>query len=407
MDAVPLAKGFPPIIKALFLASIALTVGRGLSLPFLALYLSDQLGLTPGRIGLVLGAGLALGIIFSLYGGYLVDRFNKRTVIAAAMSLFTLSFFVLPQCRTWPSLVLLQALIITAYSQFSITLKAIIAEWLPVAARVRAFSLNYTLVNIGWAVGPPLGVMAAAIGPVIPFYLSGAIGALATAVMVWLLSRFGRPPAEMSGGDAPSAAQKINFRQTLSLLRHDKRLIYFTLGGLLGSMVFSQFANCLSQYLMVSFDNAFAYRVVGIILPVNATVVITLQYLLSRRIKQEALLSWLVAGNVFFIVGLLGFMLAQHSLPLWIIGVAIFSLGEIITIPVEYLFIDFIAPPHLKGSYYGMQNLANLGGAANPVVTGFLLTWAPPDTLFVVLIVAILLSLGLFYRGFRFARPDA
>ncbi|WP_050747511.1 hypothetical protein [Sodalis glossinidius] len=68
------------------------------------------------------------------------------------------------------------------------------------------------------------------------------------------------------------------FRQTLTILRQDRRLIWFTLGGTLGSLVTSQFASCISQYLMVAFDPDFAYKVVGIILPVNATIVVTLQY---------------------------------------------------------------------------------------------------------------------------------
>ena len=96
MDAVPGIKGFPPIIKALVLTSVVLTIGRGLTLPFLALYLSRERGLPPGQIGLLLGAGLTLGILFSLYGGYLVDRFNKKLLIVSAMALFSLSFILLP-----------------------------------------------------------------------------------------------------------------------------------------------------------------------------------------------------------------------------------------------------------------------------------------------------------------------
>ncbi len=94
-------------------------------------------------------------------------------------------------------------------------------------------------------------------------------------------------------------------------------------------------------------------------------------------------------------------------LPLWVLAVALFSLGEIIIIPVEYMFVDFIAPPHLKGSYYGMQNLSSLGGAANPLLTGLLLTYTPPVTIFGVMMLATLLSLGLFYRGYRLAQRSA
>lgn len=409
MDAVAGIKGFPLIIKSLILSSVVLTIGRGMTLPFLALYLSRQHGLTPGQIGMVLGAGLALGIIFSLYGGYLADRFDKHRLIIVSMWLFAFSLVLLPFCGAMTGLIVLLALINTAYAQFSITLKATIAEWLPMASRIKAFSANYTLVNIGWAVGPPLGVLTAASNLALPYYLAGALSAAATLVMLRILPHCGASPAQTNNADESLPINKttINFRQAFYILRHDKRLIYFTLGGTLGSLVWSQFASCISQYLMVAFTNEFAYRVVGIILPTNAAVVISLQYVLSRNFKRETLMHWLVAGSLFFIIGLLGFILANHSLPLWIAAVAIFSLGEIIINPVEYMFIDFIAPPHLKGSYYGMQNLANLGGAVNPIMTGFLLTYTPPLTLFWVLILATLISLGLFYRGFRFTRSMA
>ena len=112
-------------------------------------------------------------------------------------------------------------------------------------------------------------------------------------------------------------------------------------------------------------------------------------------------------GTLFFIIGLFGFMAAQQSIPIWMLAMAIFSLGEIIVIPVEYLFIDFIAPANLKGSYYGVQNLGQLGGAANPVLCGFLLAYAVPEMMFYMLIVAAILGLVFFYRGYQLAKSPA
>ncbi|MEA9389254.1 MFS transporter [Acerihabitans sp. TG2] len=392
-------KGFPPVIRALLLTSLVLTIGRGLTLPFFAIYLSQQRHFAPERIGMVLGASLTLGIVFSLYGGYLVDRFNKHRLILCAMAAFALSFFLLPFSTGTASMIGLLALVNSAYSLYSITLKASIAEWLSVERRIQAFSANYTLVNVGWAIGPPLSVVLAKSSSVLPFYLSGLLAAAATLTLVWLLPRYGHPPLA-STADHP-VADKINFRQTLDTLRRDKRLIYFTLGGALGCLVIGQFASCISQYLIVAFDSEFAYQVVGIILPVNAGIVITLQYIISRNIRRETLMRWLMVGSLFFLIGLVGFILANHSIVYWMIAVAIFSLGEIIITPVEYLFIDFIAPPHLKGSYYGMQSLSNLGGAANPLVTGLSLAYTPPLTLFYLLMCATLASLWLFHRGFN------
>ena len=87
-------KGSPTLIKALLLTSLILTVGRGLTLPFLAIFLSQQRGMSPGQTGLVLGASLTLAILLSLYGGYLVDNFNKQRLILCAMTCFALSFFI-------------------------------------------------------------------------------------------------------------------------------------------------------------------------------------------------------------------------------------------------------------------------------------------------------------------------
>ncbi|CAK8742070.1 Na(+), Li(+), K(+)/H(+) antiporter [Sodalis praecaptivus] len=295
-------KGSPPLIKALLLTSLILTVGRGLTLPFLAIFLSQQRGMTPGQTGLVLGMSLMLAIVLSLYGGYWVDRFNKQRLILCAMTSFAVSFFLLPFTASVILLIVLMGMINFAYSLFSLTLKATLAEWLPVSERIKAFSANYTLVNVGWAIGPPLSVAMASTHPLSPFLLAGILSLLATLLLGKAMPGFGPPPANSDDQRPLTERQTPNFRQTLTILRQDRRLIWFTLGGTLGSLVGSQFASCISQYLMVAFNPDFTYKVVGIILPVNATIVVTLQYLVSRHITRGVLMKWLTVA-VFFSAG--------------------------------------------------------------------------------------------------------
>jgi MFS family permease len=63
----------------------------------------------------------------------------------------------------------------------------------------------------------------------------------------------------------------------------------------------------------------------------------------------------------------------------------VFTLGEMIIDPAEYLFVDTIAPERLRGSYLGAQNLAAFGGALSPVICGYLLINSPAPTMFYVL----------------------
>lgn len=146
----------------LLLSSLVLTIGRAITLPFITIYLAEHFQLAPDRVGLVLGASLTLGIIASLYGGFLVDKFNKNHLIFVAIALFALTFFALPWIEQPAWIILVLAVLHSAYSVFSIAVKACFADWLPVAQRIKAFSANYTLVNVGWAVGPALGVLMAA-----------------------------------------------------------------------------------------------------------------------------------------------------------------------------------------------------------------------------------------------------
>lgn len=391
-------KGFPPLITLLLISSLVLTIGRAITLPFITIYMTEHFHLKPESVGLILGISLAIGIVSSFYGGYLVDKFNKHHLMILSIALFAMTFCIMPWLgNVWwmvPVLALLQA----AYSVFSIAIKACFAEWLPVSERIRGFSMNYTLVNVGWAVGPALGVFAASYYPMLPFFLSGML-AFFVGLTLWLrLDGYGLPP---NNGDTVFTEQRLNFSATFKILSHDRRLIFFTLGSTMGAVVAGQFTGYLSQYLITVSNAQFAYQVIGSVMTVNASVVICLQYLLSRNMNNKNLLRWLTAGTLFFCFGLVGFALADRSIPMWMVAMAIFTLGEVIVIPVEYLFIDFIAPPHLKGSYYGVQNLGNLGGAVNPILCGFLLSFAPPTTLFYVLVAVSLLGLGFFWYGYR------
>ncbi|WP_145594559.1 MFS transporter [Yersinia aleksiciae] len=395
-------KGFPSRVTNLLIASLVLTIGRAVTLPFITIYLAEHFQLAPDKIGLVLGASLTLGIFASLYGGYLVDKFNKKRLILLAITLFAATFFTLPWIEHPAWIILILALLHSAYSVYVIAIKACFADWLPVNERIKAFSANYTLVNVGWAVGPVLGMLVVNIGPQVPFIISGVL-----ALLVAIVLKFRISSADMSVSEPRLTESPPDFRQTFRIMRSDKRLIYFTLGGMFSAIVFGQFSGYLSQYLITVADAQFAYQVIGAVMTVNAVIVITLQYLLSRRMNQQNLMRWLMLGTLFFIIGLLGFMVAQDSIPLWMLAMAIFSLGEIIVIPVEYLFIDFIAPANLKGSYYGAQNLGQLGGAVNPVLCGFLLAYAAPQMMFSMLIIAAILGLAFFYRGYLLAKAQA
>lgn len=106
-------------------------------------------------------------------------------------------------------------------------------------------------------------------------------------------------------------------------------------------------------------------------------------------------------GTLFFVGGLLGFMWAKENLYLWALAAFIFTLGELIYAPGEYMLIDGIAPDGMKSSYFSAQSLGLLGGALTPMITGFVLTEYPPQMIFLLLIGFSILAWLSMLNGMR------
>lgn len=378
---------------ALLASSLLLTIGRGATLPFMTIYLNRQYDLSVVLIGYAMTVALTIGVIFSLGFGILADKFDKKRYMLLAISAFLLGFIAIPLVHSVTLVVLLFALINCAYSVFATVLKAWFADNLSATTRSKIFSLNYTVLNIGWTVGPPLGTLLVMQSINLPFWLAAICSAFP---LVFIQTWVKRAETPVEGTTASVWSP--------SVLLRDKALLWFTLSAFLASFVSGAFASCISQYVMVVANGNFAEKVVAVVLPVNAAIVISLQYAVGRRLTTANIRPLMAAGTICFVAGLVGFMISGNSLLLWGLSAAVFTIGEVIYAPGEYMLIDNIAPAGMKASYFSAQSLGWLGAAVNPLVSGVILTTLPAWSLFAVLIVAIILAWALMLKGMR-ARP--
>ncbi|MGI3453556.1 MFS transporter, partial [Citrobacter arsenatis] len=163
---------------ALLASSLLLTIGRGATLPFMTIYLSRQYHLSVDLIGYAMTVALTIGVVFSLGFGILADKFDKKRYMLLAICGFASGFIAIPLVHNVVVVVLLFALINCAYSVFATVLKAWFADNLSATNKTKIFSLNYTVLNIGWTVGPPLGTLLVMQSINLPFWLAAACSAL-------------------------------------------------------------------------------------------------------------------------------------------------------------------------------------------------------------------------------------
>lgn len=378
---------YPRYAKLLLLASFVLTLGRAITLPFLVVYLSSRFQLTVGDIGAMVGGALICGSLLSLYGGYLTDRLSGYGLILGYSACFIAGFVGMCLTADLRLFFLFLVAFNFAYSVIDVAVKATFGRILPATEQARAFSIRYTLINAAYAVGPFLGAQLAQLDLKLPFVVSAALGG----AFFLLHARYG----ERDSRAASPAQAPVSFVAVGRVLLNDRRLVCFTLGGVLSAVVFGQYTAYLSQYLVTTRSAQAAYDVISTVVAVNAAGVVALQYLVGRRIDMRHLETWLLVGMSLFLLGVVGFAFST-SLLHWALAMAVFTFGEIIVFPAEYMFIDRIAPTELRGMYYGAQNLSNLGAAFGPVLCGWILASLAPGWMFAMLGTCIVLG-GAFY----------
>ena len=378
---------------ALLASSLLLTIGRGATLPFMTIYLTRRFQLEVDVIGYALSVALVVGVIFSMGFGILADKFDKKRYMLIAIVAFIVGFIAIPVVNSVALVVFFFSLINCAYSVFSTVLKAWFADVLTPEKKARIFSLNYTFLNIGWTVGPPIGTLLVMQSINLPFWLAALCAAFP---LVFIQLFVERTSAACVEGATP--------QWTPSVLLRDRALLWFTFSGLLASFVGGSFASCISQYVLAAGTSDFAEKVVAVVLPVNAAVVVALQYAVGRRLSARNIRPLMTFGTLCYVMGLGGFILSGDNLVMWGVSAAIFTLGEVIYAPGEYMLIDQIAPPGMKASYFSAQSLGWLGAAFNPMLTGIILTHLPHWSLFFILMLAIVAAWLMIFRGMN-VRP--
>lgn len=374
---------------ALLASSLLLTIGRGATLPFMTIYLTRVYQMSVENIGYALTIALTIGVVFSLGFGILADKFDKKRYMMLSILAFIAGFVAIPLVDSVTLVVLFFALINCAYSVFSTVLKAWFSDVLTPGEKARVFSLNYSFLNIGWTIGPPIGTLLVMYSLQLPFWLAAFCASLPLVFIQMYVQK-----------SIAADSENVTVPWQPSVLLRDKALFWYTLSGLLASYVGGSFASCISQYVLAAdYTSEFAEKVVAVVLPANAAMVVSLQYFIGRKIKASNIRPLMAIGTLFFLLGLGGFMLSGTNLIYWGIASAVFTIGEIIYAPGEYLLIDNIAPPGMKASYFSAQALGWLGAAANPMITGLILTHLPHWSLFVIMMVAIVVAWLMILRG--------
>ncbi|MGA5818632.1 MDR family MFS transporter [Kitasatospora sp. NPDC094028] len=368
---------------------------------FLALYLTTDRGYSASYAGLVaslFGLGSAIA---ALGAGVLADRIGRRPTLVAAQLGTAASTAVLGFMDGQVAIAVVAFLVGLCNNATRPPTSAIIADLVPAEDRVRAYSLNYWAINIGFGLSAAVAGLIATHGYLTLFVLD-ALTTLVCAVVIFIRVPETRPPAAAPGAGQSAAEPRTGL---LTVFRDAPFMAVVGLNLLL-ALIFQQGSTTLAVDMGASGITSTEY---GLVIGLNGLLIVVLQIPLTRWMEGRSRTGLLIASCLFAGWGFGLAALAGSSAWLFALSVAVWTVGEILNAPTTMGLVAELAPARARGRYQGVYSLSwSLASFLGPAAGGVLLDRAGPGTLWLVCgLCGTVAAFGHLALGRRTARAAA
>ncbi|MET9495746.1 MFS transporter [Streptomyces sp. NPDC006552] len=336
----------------------------GFVLTFLALYLTAQRGFSAAYAGLVaslIGLG---GVIASVLGGILADRLGRRPTLLGAQLATAATVAVLAFVRDPVPIAATGFALGLASNASRPAIQAMMADIVRPEDRVRAFSLNYWAINLGFAVSSVYAGFLVAQSYTLGFLVEAGM-TLACACVVFVKVKESRPERT-----APVAGAALPRPVTMGTVWRDRRFMVMVGLSFLVAVVFTQSSVGLP---IVMGQEGLSSADVGLVAAVNGLIIVVLQIPLTRFIERRdpgrlLAFSSLVIGYGFALTAFAG------SVGAYALTVAVWTLGEMVNAPTQSGLVARLAPAEGRGRYQGVYTLSwSAAALVAPLAGGWVL----------------------------------
>lgn len=310
-------------------------------IPFLTLYMTGR-GYKAGDAGLAIAAYGLGNLLAAILGGHLADHFGRRKTIAVSMFSGAAVMLLLSCARTLPEIIVLTGLAGLTGELYRPASSALLADLIPPDRRVTAYSAYRMAFNAGWAFGPATAGFLAGHSF---FWLF--VGDAMTSVLFGLVALIALPRGGIT------ARKESGWAEAFQRIGRDRQLHQVLLSTIFVGVIFFQMASTFGLHVV---HQGLSPKVYGFLLSLNGALVVCCELPLTtvtRRYPSRSVMS------VGYVLCGLGFALNAfaHNVPALVACMVVFTLGEMISMPVSVAYVAELAPPQMRGRYMGMYTM--------------------------------------------------
>jgi MFS family permease len=326
----------------------------------LAFYLTQVRGLAPAYAGFVIGLWGAGGAIGTLIGGVLADRWGRKPTFLAAQFLSAALMLTLGFMRAPTAMAVTVFLLGLVSESARPVMSALMIDIVPEPDRLRAFSLNYWAINLGFSFAAVTAGFVANVDFMLLFVIDAA-----TTVASALVILFGVPEPDRTGSPgaavrparrspAPARRAAATAAPGLRQVFADRVFLAYVGVNLLTSLIFMQH---LSTLPIAMGRDGLSASTFGSVIALNGVLIVAAQLFLTRLLRKADHSAALALAAAVMAVGF-GLTAVAHTAWLYAVTVLIWTVGEMLNAPSNAAINADLAPADLRGRYQGVFSLS-------------------------------------------------
>ncbi len=372
-------------------------IGRSMVFPFLTLYLHGQLGVPLTTAGALLTAFGFAGAIGQGMGGTLADRLGRKWVMAFSLFASAATTIWLALSTTIAGVALALGISGLLGSFYDPAAAAMIADLVAEDDRAQAYSIWRVVTNVGIAIGPAVGGFLASRSYLYAFGAS-ALGSVLFVLLIALGMHETRPTAAQCAAETKSAGSYLD------ILRNRHFVAFLALIAL-AYVVYSFVMTVMPLHM--SDQHGLGEQYFGLVMTVNALIVVFLQFPMIRLVRRANHLRVIAAGALLFALATGSVALAQ-VFPHFVLVMVVLTLGENLAIPSATTVAADLAPVELRGRYMGSIGLTwFVAWGAAPMLAGILIDHFGPQSPWLIGGAAGVVVAGALWALGRYVKRDA
>jgi len=352
-------------------------IGGTMLFPFFSLYITEKFNVGMTQAGIILGFFSVFGMLGSMIGGALTDKFGRRSLILFGLVFSALSTLMLGVANQFWMLYPLAVLTGLLSDVAGPANQAMIADILPEKQRAEGFGILRVVGNMAWIIGPTLGGLIANQSYFYLFIIDAVISCIVAALFYKLIPET-KPEAQEGEESQGVLASFVGY----SVVLKDLAFVAFIFAGMLMLMAYQQMYSTLSVYLR---DNhGVDPQGYGFLMSTSAITVILFQFWVTRRIKHRPPFLMMALGTLFYMVGfgLFGFVGLYW---MFAANIVIVTIGEMIIMPTSQALAANFAPENMRGRYMAFFGLTwSIPSIFGPGLAGVILDNMNPNLLWYV-----------------------